>query len=201
MYGYQRYGRRAAGAWGVGNSAGGASAVPHRVPRAGCRRQVSGLLPQAALDRRRHERTIDHMAADHGGLLVGRPDLGSGQSRGMAAVLAIHLHQPRPLDVASRGEAAALGRHRGRPAAVARTVAYLDADARRGGGRHGRIRLAMYGFGLLRYPAGAAVVHGVVAARHTGGAERRTARRGDRGAVATRPGEHARRRRVRPIPR
>src|SRR5262245_2057736 len=42
--------------------------------------------------------------------------------------------------------------------------------------------------------ARAAVVHGVYAARRTGGAERRAARRGDRGAVATRPGEHARRR-------
>ena len=53
----------------------------------------------------------------------------------------------------------------GGPAATDRAVVHADVDARRRGSGDGRNGLAVYGFGLLRRDAGAAVVLGVTAPR------------------------------------
>ena len=122
---------------------------------------------------------------------MGRADVGSGKSGGLAAVSAVHLHQPVALDAAAGHQAASRRGRLGRPAAADRPVPHIDVDARRGGGGDGRNGLAVRGFGLLRRAAGAVVVSGVAAAGRAGRAERGAAGGGDRGALAAGAGERA----------
>ena len=130
------------------------------------------------------------MAKGHGGVLVGRADVGAGEPGGVAAVPAIHLHQPRALDVAARCKREALRRiDCGGAASAARVVVHADIDACRCAGGDGRNGLAVHVFGPLWFPTRSVVVPDVDFARRAGGHQRSAAGCGDRSAVALGPGE------------
>ena len=131
-----------------------------------------------------------------GGVLVGRADVAAGEPGGVAAVPAVHLHQPRALDVAARCKGEALRRiDCGGAASAARVVVHADIDARRCARGDGRNGLAVHVFGPLWFPTRSVVAPDVDFARPAGGHQRSAAGCGDRSAVVLGPGEHVGRQR------